>query len=116
MRRPVSHLIDRWLLIWWSLDGPEPQPEYEFNKPLTKHRFDFAWPDVKVAVEVEGGIFTSKEVGAHVRGVRYSEDCRKYNRAQILGWRVFRFTTLMIDDLTQYEAVLEYLYKLYDER
>lgn len=110
-------MADRWLFNWQALGGPEPEPEYLFNKPLSRHRFDFAWPDIMVAVEIEGGIFKSKGkgVGAHVRGVGYTEDCKKYNRAVILGWQLFRFTTLMVDDLTQYDPVLEFIFKQYEK-
>jgi len=33
---------------------PEPEREYRFH-PRRKWRFDAAWPDAKLAVEVEGG-------------------------------------------------------------
>jgi hypothetical protein len=41
-------------------------------------------------VEVEGGTWTG---GRHNRPVGYAKDLEKYNRATLLGWRVFRFTT-----------------------
>ncbi len=102
---------------WQALGGPAPVSEYLFNKPLSRHRFDFAWPDILVAVEVEGGIFRSrgKGPGRHTRGVGYTNDCNKYNRAVILGWRVFRFTTLSVDDLAQYDAALEFIFKQYEK-
>lgn len=62
--------------------------EYAFH-PSRKWRFDFAWPDMKVAVEAEGGIYT---LGRHVRPGGYEADCEKYNEAQLLGWRVLRVT------------------------
>ncbi len=34
---------------------PKPAREYRFHRER-RWRFDFAWPDYKVAVEVEGGI------------------------------------------------------------
>jgi hypothetical protein len=58
-------------------------------------RFDFAWPEQLVAVELEGGIWTG---GAHTRGKHYQSDCEKYNAAALRGWRVLRYTT---DDLTK---------------
>ena len=77
---------------------PTPESEYRFH-PTRRWRFDFAWPDQKLAVEVEGGVFSN---GRHSRGKGFTEDCVKYNQAVLLGWRVLRFTTAQI---TQNEAV-----------
>lgn len=53
-------------------------------------RFDFAIPNMKIAIEFEGGTFTR---GAHNRGDIYFSDCQKYNLAASQGWRILRFTT-----------------------
>jgi len=71
---------------------PAPQREFIFHKKR-KWRFDLAWPDLLIAVEVEGGIWTG---GRHVRGEGYEADCEKYNEAQLAGWMVLRFTPGMI--------------------
>jgi hypothetical protein len=71
---------------------PQPQREFLFHKKR-KWRFDFAWPDLLIAVEVEGGVYVG---GRHVRGEGYEADCEKYNEAQISGWMVLRFTPGMI--------------------
>jgi very-short-patch-repair endonuclease len=71
---------------------PEPHSDYRFNCER-KWRFDFAFVDRKLAVECEGGTWTA---GRHSRGKGYAEDCRKYNHAILLGWRVLRFTSEMI--------------------
>ena len=63
--------------------------------PTRRLEFDFAWPEQKIAVELEGGIWTH---GAHVRGVHYESDCEKYNEANLLGWKVYRFTSKMLED------------------
>lgn len=67
---------------------PRPVPEFVFAAPR-KWRFDFALPAHKIALEVEGGIWTD---GAHTRGKHFLSDIEKYNRAAILGWRVLRCT------------------------
>jgi hypothetical protein len=56
-------------------------------------RFDFAWPDRMLALEVEGGIWSG---GRHTRGAGFEADCEKYNTATISGWRVLRVTSSMI--------------------
>lgn len=76
---------------------PEPKREYRFAPPR-RFRFDFAWrstpwPWTRVAAECEGGSWVA---GRHGRGKGFESDCRKYNLATSLGWRVFRFTHSMI--------------------
>lgn len=65
-----------------------PVAEHRFD-PERKWRFDYAWPDRKVALEVEGGAWTG---GRHTRAAGFLADMEKYNRAVILGWRVLRCT------------------------
>lgn len=67
---------------------PKPTPEYVFH-PSRNWRFDFAWENYMLAVEVEGGIWTG---GRHVNPKGFIEDCDKYNSAQLFGWTVLRFT------------------------
>ena len=80
-------------LIKWH-DLPAPKTEVWFAKPR-RWRFDFAWPDRMLAVEVEGGSWVA---GRHTRGAGFEADCEKYNAAALAGWRVFRVTPAMIDD------------------
>jgi hypothetical protein len=75
------------------LHYPRPVREFVFH-PERKWRFDFAWPDRKIAAECEGGTWAR---GRHNRGSGFAADCEKYNAAAILGWRVLRFTKDMID-------------------
>ena len=63
-----------------------PETEYVFHK-TRKWRFDFAWPEHKVALEVEGGAFA---YGRHTRPSGFKKDMEKYNQACLYGWRVFR--------------------------
>lgn len=92
-KRKMSDLEAQFLMAWRSLDGPAPTCEYPFH-PERRWRFDFAWPDKRVAVEIEGGVWSG---GRHTRGAGFIEDCQKYNNAAALGWRVFRLTGEMID-------------------
>lgn len=63
-----------------------PKPEFEWTfSTERKFRFDLAWPDRRVALEVQGGIWTG---GAHVRGAALMREWEKLNIAAGLGWRV----------------------------
>lgn len=68
--------------------------EYRFDKKRL-WRFDFAYPDRLIAIEVEGGVWSG---GRHTTGKGFTDDCEKYNQAAALGWRVFRFTGAMVKD------------------
>ncbi len=62
--------------------------EYRFH-PTRMWRFDYAIPGHKIAVEVEGGVWTA---GRHVRPKGFLGDIEKYNAAAAMGWRVLRVT------------------------
>lgn len=87
---PKRHdLADSFCALWSRL-GPKAFPcvrEFRFH-PERKWRFDAAWPEAKVAVELEGGIWSR---GGHVRGSGYRRDMEKYNAAAALGWVVLRY-------------------------
>ncbi len=85
-----NKLTSEFRFYWRALadDLPEPIEEYRFHKPR-RWKFDRAWVDARVAVELEGGVFSN---GRHTKGVGYSNDCEKYNQAQIDGWIVLRYT------------------------
>jgi very-short-patch-repair endonuclease len=61
--------------------------EYQFMEGR-RWRFDFAWPELRLAVEIEGGVWTN---GGHTRGAGYVKNLEKYNAAAAQGWRLFRF-------------------------
>lgn len=69
--------------------------EYRFDPGGRRWRFDFAWPGLKVAVEIEGGTFIA---GRHTRGAAFEADCEKYAEAMIQGWMVLRVTPRMVND------------------
>ena len=77
--------------------GLKYEKEYKFH-PSKKYRFDFAFIDDFIAVEIEGGTFCRDQGSRHIRGVGYRKDCEKYNAAVKLGWRVLRYTTDMLAD------------------
>lgn len=77
--------------------------EHRFH-PSRKWRFDLAIPEMKIAIELEGGVFTN---GRHTRGQGYVNDCEKYNAANVLGWNVLRYVhskhtyTTIVNDLAE---------------
>jgi very-short-patch-repair endonuclease len=84
------------------VEGLNVYREFPFAPPR-KWRFDFAFPEKKLAVEVEGGFG-----GRHQRG-GFVTDMEKYNAAAKLGWMVLRFTTAMVVRGDAINEVLEAL-------
>lgn len=80
---------------YWNLlaGSPEPVPEYRFHHDR-KWRFDWAFLEQKVAVEVEGNAWHVPGGGRHMQ----DPDLEKYNNAALLGWRVFRFSPKMLKE------------------
>ena len=72
----------------------EPVREYRFH-PVRRWRFDLAYPQVKLAIEIDGGVYVS---GRHSRGAGAEADMEKHAAALLLGWRVLRVTPRMIRD------------------
>ena len=75
-----------------TTDLPVPVREHKFH-PTRRWRFDLAFLESKLAVEVEGGIWT---YGRHNRAISFIKDMEKYNEACLLGWNLLRFTTDMV--------------------
>lgn len=63
--------------------------------PDRRWRWDFAWPEKKVAIELHGGLWSS---GAHTRAAGVQRDMNKANAATMAGWRVLYFSTDDLDD------------------
>jgi very-short-patch-repair endonuclease len=76
--------------LWKRLSKCKEPIEHDYRfHDVRKWRFDFAFPEKMVAVEMEGGVFSQ---GRHTRSSGYIGDVDKYNEAQALGWRVMRYT------------------------
>jgi very-short-patch-repair endonuclease len=82
--------------------GLTPETEFRFH-PGRKWALDFAWPDQKVGVEIEGG---TRLGGRHNRHDGFEADAEKYNEAAIMGWLILRFTTDMVEKGTAIDTVL----------
>lgn len=75
---------------------PEPVCEFQFH-PKRKWKFDFAWPELKIALEIEGGVW-KRGGGRHNRGKGFLRDLEKYNEATQHGWRLLRTTPELFED------------------
>lgn len=84
---------------------PKPETEFKFH-PTRKWRADFAYPERKVLIEVEGGVYAR---GRHTRGRGYNSDCEKYNAAVEMGYSVFRYTSSMVNDGSAIEQIVRVL-------
>ncbi len=84
---------------------PMPQREYQFCRER-KWRFDLAWPDQWLAVEIDGGTWIR---GAHSRGYGQRRDCQKQNAAVARGWRLYRFTSDMVQSGEALATLMEAL-------
>lgn len=94
------------LLTQFSLVGiPEPEREYRFVQGR-RFAFDFAWPDLRIAAEQEGGLYGKgkrcptcgrNQAAGHSSVERLLTDLEKYNEALLRGWLLVRFTPQMAD-------------------
>lgn len=65
------------------------EKEYQFAKEKKRlFRFDYCFTDVKLAIEVEGGIW---QMGGHNRPLHFIKDMEKYNLATELGFHLLRY-------------------------
>lgn len=90
MKQSPSEAEESFYLSMRAFKHPMPVREHKF---LTDRnfRFDFCWPEHKVALEVEGGIYRGKSRHTSITG--FENDCIKYALAIQTGWKVYRFST-----------------------
>jgi len=86
-------------------DIPIPHFEYRFHE-TRKWRFDLAFPEQHLAVEVEGGIW---QYGRHNRASTFIKDMEKYNNACMLGWHLLRFTVDMVKNGLARETIVKFI-------
>lgn len=80
-------------------DLPAPLRQYRFAAHLGRQfRFDFAWCAQRLAVEVDGGLFTRQPSHSSVEGIKRGME--KANLAVECGWRLLRFHTDDVGDGT----------------
>jgi very-short-patch-repair endonuclease len=69
--------------------GIELIAEYAFH-PEKKYRMDFANLDLKLSIEIDGGIYMEKSGHNSITGILTS--MKKRNEAQVMGWRCLHIT------------------------
>lgn len=79
--------------------------EHRFH-PVRKWRFDAAFPERKIAVEIDGAVWVQ---GRHTRGSGFIKDQEKTNAAALLGWRVFRFIPKQLETGEVYDTLAKAL-------
>lgn len=67
---------------------PAPMTEWRFH-PQRRWRLDYCWPEKRLALEVEGGVWVR---GRHNRGAGFLNDMEKYNEWAAMGGRLLRVT------------------------
>lgn len=76
--------------------------EYRFD-PTRRWRSDYFIPELNCLLEYEGMVQGGK--GGHQTKVGFTNNCEKYNKACVMGFRLLRYTALnwkdCIQDLTQ---------------
>ncbi len=84
-------------------DAALPVPETQFRAPWLSPiggRIDFAYPDRRLVVEVDGRRW-------HALSTAFESDRVRDNAAQLAGWRVLRFTwKMVVDEPLQVVSVL----------
>lgn len=108
----LFHIKARRLPVPRSKDHPEGEVVFMQGEVVARHakarklktrgrapewRFDFAWPEHRIAVEVEGvTVVRAGKMfligGRHGTIDGFTEDCEKYAWAVVNGWRLMRFT------------------------
>lgn len=67
--------------------------------PTRRWRFDLAFIDNLLAVEIDGGAWPTRRggPGRHTRGAGKTADCEKLAHAAALGWRVIPVTPQQVE-------------------
>ena len=81
----------------WQLSTILVNPAREYKAiPGRRFRWDFAIPERKLLIEIQGGTWVSNTGHSSGSGIR--RDCEKINLATLAGWRVLHFTGDMVRD------------------
>jgi len=94
------------LLLWQLKDAGLPEPTVQFKAIADRrYRWDFAYPDYRLLIEVQGGTWVANT--GHTSGRGVARDCEKANLATVNGWRVLLFTGDMVKDGTALDTIIK---------
>lgn len=79
--------LDHWLE---AFPDSVPEQEHRFH-PVRRWRFDFAWPELKLALEIDGARWGGGQ-GGHQLVSQMDKDHEKLNTAASMGWLVLHAT------------------------
>jgi very-short-patch-repair endonuclease len=89
---------------------PEWETDYEKryvkSKRSKRYRADFAHPETRIIIEVQGGTWNR---GRHVQATGYARDARKFNLCQLSDWQVFLLVTETAMDKTVLQEIAEHI-------
>ena len=117
----MSALEDQFLGLWQAHNPSLPlerefseidawekdfQERYAKTKRSKRYRLDFAHPNSRTGIEIQGGVYMR---GRHVTGSGYERDCRKYNLAYTSGWTIFLLTSTMAKDSFWLSLIAEHV-------
>jgi len=93
---------EKFAFIWArdGFDGGEPETEFAFD-PVRKWRFDFCWPEFKIAVEIDGFGY------GHQAKNRISDNNEKRNAAIEAGWLVLVFDSALLNSAEKVADAVE---------
>ena len=98
--KPAEKFASKWKEH--GLTGGDPIQEFEFDAvDGRKWRFDFAWPELMVAVEIDGFGFGHQAMQAMER------DNEKQNAAVQQGWWVLRYNSRQLGSHAKVEAAIQ---------
>lgn len=122
MTPKTSKLEEKFIAALEGCGLPEPEREFRFH-PTRRWRFDFAWKSEKVAVEIQGGLYSAPvfchvckarvmqrtrygklfpvfQGTGHTSGKAFDDDVEKYLEAAALGWTVITLSSKYINSDT----------------
>ena len=102
----MSELEERFAFQIKAYELPEPKRQFKFHSSR-KFLADFAWPEFRLIVEINGGTWMKKS--GHNTGTGILRDYEKSNCAQLMGYTYLQYTGKELDDLTAIETVKAFL-------
>ena len=101
----ANEAMERWLD---TLGAPAYAREFMFAKPKRKWRADFCWPELRLIVEVDGGLYIPGG-GGHNRAAGRKKDMERDNWCAMHGWRVLRYTAAQARDGSAADEVVRFI-------